>query len=348
MAQTANQLEPVRNQSEHPEDDIELIDLLRVIWKWKYLIFAGVAVCAAAGLVVSSLMPKIYRIETLIRPGILSFSEDGKNIYIDTPDNIKAVIEAGTFDYRIISNLAKSSRANIPGELEFKVTLPKGSNTLKVNYETTQVEQGIEVLDLLGKFLIEEYSNFVESFQSKIDRDLNIAKAEIEKSRSIKNSHEININIIEKRIHELEAGIADVKENISHLNEERNKLLLKEKNESNILSAVLYSNTIQQNLQFVSDYKSQIQGLKNQKENILQSISELENKIQIQIAEINNLEFKKNNIQNIRIILKPYSSPYPIKPKKVLDVTLATLIGIFLMIFLAFLIEYISRNKERR
>jgi LPS O-antigen subunit length determinant protein (WzzB/FepE family) len=293
-------------------------------------------------------MPKIYRIETLIRPGILSFSEDGKNLYIDTPDNIKALIEAGALDLRILDNLAKSYGANIPNMLKFKVTLPKRSNTLKINYETSQIEQGTEILDFLGKFLIEEYSNFVENFQNKIDRDLNIAKAEIQKSSSIKHSNEININIIEKRIHELEIGIVDVNENITYLNKERNKLLLEGKNESNILSTILYSNTIQQNLQFVSGYKSQIQDLKNQKEDELQNISELENKIQIQIAEINNLEFKKNNIQNIRIIQKPYSSKFPVRPKKMLNVILAVFVGIFAMIFLAFLLEYISRNKDRK
>ena len=345
MSQAATQSEPVRNQADFPEDEIELIDLLRVIWKWKYLIIGGTLVCAIAAMIISSIMPKIYRIETLIRPGILSFSEDGKNLYIDTPDNIKALIEAGALDLRILDNLAKSYGANIPNMLKFKVTLPKGSDTLKIKYETSQIKQGTEILDFLGKFLIEEYSNFVENFQNKIDRDLNIAKAEIQKSSSIKHSNEININIIEKRIHELEIGIVDVNENITYLNKERNKLLLEGKNESNILSTILYSNTIQQNLQFVSGYKSQIQNLKNQKENELQNISELENKIQIQIAEINNLEFKKNNIQNIRIIQKPYSSKFPVRPKKMLNVILAVFVGIFAMIFLAFLLEYISKNR---
>ena len=78
MTQTANPSEPVRNQTDYPEDEIELIDLLRVIWKWKYLIIGGAAGCAVAALVISLIMPKIYRIETVIRPGILSFKKDGK------------------------------------------------------------------------------------------------------------------------------------------------------------------------------------------------------------------------------------------------------------------------------
>ena len=98
MSQTASQSEPVSKQAEYPEDEIELIDLLRVIWKWKYLIIGGTLVCAIAAMVVSSIMPKIYRIETVIRPGILSIGEEGEKNYIDTPDNIKALIETGIFD----------------------------------------------------------------------------------------------------------------------------------------------------------------------------------------------------------------------------------------------------------
>ncbi len=74
MTQAVNQSEPVRSQTDYPEDEIELIDLLRVIWKWKYLIIGGTLVCAIAAMVISSIMPKIYRIETIIRPGILRFS----------------------------------------------------------------------------------------------------------------------------------------------------------------------------------------------------------------------------------------------------------------------------------
>lgn len=93
MTQAVNQSEPVRSQTDYPEDEIELIDLLRVIWKWKYLIMGGTLVCAIAALVISSIMPKIYRIETIIRPGTLSLGKGGKNNYIDTPENIKSLIE---------------------------------------------------------------------------------------------------------------------------------------------------------------------------------------------------------------------------------------------------------------
>ena len=107
-----------------------------------------------------------------------------------------------------------------------------------------------------------------------------------------------------------------VNENTNYLKEERNKLLAKKQNEGNILSAILYSNTIQQNLQLENEYEDEIKNLLIEKENELQNISELESKIQMQVAEIDNLEFKKNNIQNIRIIRTPSAVPTRLNPKK--------------------------------
>jgi LPS O-antigen subunit length determinant protein (WzzB/FepE family) len=340
--------EPVRNQADDVEDEIELIDLFRVVWKWKYLITGGTIVCAIAALVISLMLPKIYRIETLMQPGVLRINEDGSSVFIDTPDNIKALIENGIFDFKILSNLNNSMGSDVSNALNIKVTLARSSNSLKIYYETSQIDRGIEILDLLGKFLTEEYSSYVKFFQNEIEKKLNIARAEIQKNKSIKQSNEKNIYNIEKRIHELETGIVFVNENTAYLYKERNRLLLKDKDESNILTAILYSNTIQQNLQLENKYKNDIKDLKFEKETELQNISELENMIQMQRAEIDNLEYKKNNIQNIRIMMKPHSSPNPIKPKKMINVILAVFVGIFAMIFLAFLLEYISRNKDRK
>ena len=347
MSPTESRSESVNYETDYPEDEIELIDIFRVIWKWKYFIVGGTLVCAIVAMVISVILPKIYRIEMLIRPGILSYSEDGKSIHIDTQDNIKALIEAGAFNLIIFNQLAKSNGDDIPDELDFKVTLLNGSNAIKINYETPQIEQGIMILDLIGNLLIKEYSNFVEYYHHELDTEFTIARAEIEQTNSIKHSIEINISNLEKRITELQTEIVSVNENTTYLKKERMNLLSKKQNESNILSAILYSNTIQQNLQLANDYENQINILQLKTEAELQNMSKLENTIQIQLEKIKSLEIKKSNIKNIKIIRKPYSTPDPIKPNKILIVILATFIGIFIMVFLSFFIEYITKNRKK-
>ena len=313
MKQSAGQSESVNKQAEYIEDEIELIDLLRVIWKWKFIIIGGTFVCAAAALVISMVMPKIYRIETVIRPGILSIEAEGDNIYIDTPENIKALIETGIFDNEILSSLSKIGTDNIPKDLQFNITLPKDSSTMRVGYESSHIEQGVEILSILGRLLTEEYRNLVKYYQNEIDRDINIKKAEIQNATTIKQSNESKIKNIEKRIHELESEIVLINENTAGLNKERNKLLSKNKDESSILSVLLYSNTIQQNLQLANEYKDELKNYKLQKETELQNNSVHENELQRLLAEIDILEFKKNNIQNIQILRKPASNAFPVE-----------------------------------
>jgi capsular polysaccharide biosynthesis protein len=348
MTQTANQSEPVRNQTDYHEDEIELIDILRIIWKWKYLIIGGTVVCAVAAIVISLNMLKIYRIETVIRPGILSIGEEGDKIYIDTPENIKALVETGIFDNEILNSFGKPSMDNIPKILEFKITIPKNSSAIKVGYETSHIEQGIEILSLLGKFLTEEYRNLVKYYQNELDRDINIKKAEIQNTTAIKQSNESKIKNIERRIDELETEIVVINENTAGLNKERNKFLSKNKDESSILSVLLYSNTIQQNLQLANDYKDEINKYKLEKETELQENSKHEIELQRLLAETDNLEFKKNSIQNIQVIRRPTSSAFPVKPEKKLIVVLATIAGLFFMVFLSFFLEYITKNRKQQ
>ena len=69
------------NQQQYPqnyppyEDEINLIDYLRVLWKWKWLIIAGTLICAVAAAVISSQMPKIYRKENISNIKVLQNPE---------------------------------------------------------------------------------------------------------------------------------------------------------------------------------------------------------------------------------------------------------------------------------
>ena len=51
-----------QNPQPYYEDEINLIDYLRVLWKWKWLIIAGTLLCAMAAAVISLQMPKIYEV----------------------------------------------------------------------------------------------------------------------------------------------------------------------------------------------------------------------------------------------------------------------------------------------
>ena len=343
-----HQTQKESHKIEHYEDEIGLIDILRVIWKWKYFIIFGTIACSLIAAIISFNMNKIYSIDMVLRPGLLSIGAEGKNVYIDSPQNIKALIDSGTFNNDILNYLNETKMDKVPKKLDFKVTIPKQSNTIKVRYEVADKKLGVIIQNRLSKLLLETQSKLVQNFKNEYDKELGLLKSEMDYTRTVIQSYKRNVKNIEKRIDELISEIQLIKNNTTELIKERNKLLSKNPKENNILSTLLYSNTIQQNLQLSNKYKNEINDYKLKKEDEIQKIAELESVISNKFNEIKRLQYKKESVQNIQIVQSPISSPYPIKPKTKLSVLLALLVGLFLMLFLAFFLEYLGKFKKSK
>jgi uncharacterized protein involved in exopolysaccharide biosynthesis len=73
----------------------------------------------------------------------------------------------------------------------------------------------------------------------------------------------------------------------------------------------------------------------------MSQIKDFESQRKYASVEIKNLEFKKDSVQNIQILKPPTNDPKPIKPRLLLNAALAFMVGMFLMVFLSFFIEYI-------
>jgi capsular polysaccharide biosynthesis protein len=340
----ANQPEPMKSQSDNPEDEIELIDLLRVVWKWKYLIIGGTAVCALAAVIISLNMVPVYSIEMVLTPGILKM-EGNKKIFIDSPNNVKALIESGAINNQILSQLDTHKSDSVPNSLKFKVTMASGSSMIKVAYETADTDQGIEILKLGRKLLIEKYSHLVKYYQKDYEMQLNMKNFEREKFLLSLQSSKKNLKIIDSRIADLRSEIELINKNTDELIRDQQKFLSQTKDENDILPALVYSNTIQQNMSLANSYKNQLNSYEIKLESEKQVLLESERKIKNLRIEIKNLEFKTNDIENIQILKPPTVSTGPIKPKKKMIVILATMVGLFMMVFLSFFLEYISKNK---
>ena len=63
------------------DDEIELMDYLLVIWKWKYVILAGTLAFGFAAAIISFIalkqQPVMYRTSIVLKPGIVKIDENG-------------------------------------------------------------------------------------------------------------------------------------------------------------------------------------------------------------------------------------------------------------------------------
>ena len=392
------------------EDEIELMDYLKVLWKWKYLILLGTLACAVVAAIISFNMTKIYSIKTILAPGVAKVDDTGKITYIASIQEMKTLIETGALEAMVLKQIKVPNEEDRPKALSFKITTPKGSNALEVAYETPHIDLGLQILTRLNQAMLEKFDRMVQytkeeytmqlsskaSESPKVTEKINTKKndilalegqsrADIDQKKNEILTVRANIvakkaqaENLQKRISDVQLEIGRISTNTDLLIQERNKFLGKKTTDDNVLSAVVYSNTIQQNISYLNELRGETNRIQDQIYMSEAAVEAMENKIKDLVAQIatlkeltkykaetlreeiaafesaksfiidemKNLEFKKNYVQNIQILQPPKSSISPIKPKKKLNVLLAGVIGLFLTVFLAFFIEYISRHQK--
>ena len=160
----------------HYEDEIQLMDLLTVIWKWKFLILSGIIVFALCAGIISFNMAKVYNTFMVLRPGIVKITDEGGNperkIYIDNINNIKGILDSEAFNNRILKNINMSEEDNFPTKIKLKTDIIKGSDTLKVSYLTSNIDAGLQILRETAKNLSMEYDNTIEYYRKNFDNDI--------------------------------------------------------------------------------------------------------------------------------------------------------------------------------
>jgi len=152
---------------EYYEDEIELIDYLRVIWKRKWLIIVGMLLCGLAAAIYGFTRhdAKMYRVSALIEidPLIKSF----------TMEKTESMIESGMFNLGVLKDLSNSQGISKQEHLTFQVAIPtKGLNILDVGYKTPDVDLGKAVLNSVVKQLEEQFKEECELARYQLDKDM--------------------------------------------------------------------------------------------------------------------------------------------------------------------------------
>jgi len=330
------------------DDFFDLADVLKVIWNWKLIILAGTLVIAVIVAVISFNAEKIYKAEMTIRPGNLAIDEKGNIIHIDSSVNISAMINTGTFDDKILAYLKNDGLNDLPDFFPFETYIPRGSETIKIAYETPNTNIGLKALNYLVDCLTELYGELVLHYKKKHDMEIDEINNTVNNLKIIKNSEYKNIEAINSRIKELRSEIEFSNENTKKLSQERHIFISRNNQEDNILQALIYSNTIQQNLSLTNTYQSELNDFLQQREKILQKISEYDRQISAAKIKIENITFNRDIITNIHVIQPPTFGVGPVKPRIKLRILLAIIAGLFFMIFLTFLIDSIQKQKNKR
>jgi LPS O-antigen subunit length determinant protein (WzzB/FepE family) len=377
-----------RPHSDHyvyEHDEINLIDVLIVVWKWKWLIVIGTLLGAIVAGIISLQQPKIYEVSMVVEPGIIGKS--GTNfIYVDSPENIASKIDQGAYNRKLLEMFSIDPLGHSD---KFKAEAKSKSPIIIVRsqWKKENVPLGIDVSSKLFDLLTDDYKNIVEQMRGDLEQKIALKQNEIKKietqrknigneivlisSQIDRNTYEakieqLNLKACRDRINQLSSEAQEAKENQEKMVQLRNTML-QNKDIHRDVSLLLHESTSQQYISYFNYITNQIYESRIRENKIKMKIEDLKattdnKKMEIKKlkivrdeasqteidnikAQLDGLRLEKKIISNIKMVQKPAKSMRPIKPKTKLTIILAGVSGFFLFIFLAFFVEYI-RNAQ--
>ena len=313
------------------ENEIELIDILNVIWKRKWLILVLTFFLILAAGLISFLSPPKWEVDAIIVPSKFLIQTGGgqlKEVLVAEPKKIAGQINQAVYNIFIAAELNMEIR-KIP---RLKAENLENTNLVRISVKGKDIEKAKLILRSLFNHLKKELDAQVDIETKGIDSK--IKSKEIEKLRieeEIK-AYKNKLNIVKQRKKEIEKEMSDVRKRIEVLEEEQSiNLKKKNRSESESLAMLLYSTTIQQSLMNHNTLNELLVRKKNEEENIN--------------FEIENKEKKIEQIDYTQLVKEPTSSLSPISPKKKLNVLIAGILGIMIFTLFAFFLEYLEKQK---
>jgi capsular polysaccharide biosynthesis protein len=295
------------------EEEIELIDIFRILWKRRKLILLGTLFLTIGAAGISLLLPKVYEVSALLEPGIRPIADYNGQIVSEmpvvTPDALRENILGGAYDARIQKklNLAPKDYPKI------NVVTPKNTLLVKISIESSNPEQALAILNELASQVGSDIQEKLESEKSKI-------KSEIKLAQINDQSLVEKIKLFEKQLSVITAKMQDL---------EKNRQTSLASRPTDAMSVLLYSNEIQNQQIYLNSLQEKLKDFE---------VEALES-----VVKTDNLRLKLSLIKSTSLTKPPSIPDSPVKPKKPLIVVLAFMLALVGTMLLVFLLEYFER-----
>jgi uncharacterized protein involved in exopolysaccharide biosynthesis len=313
------------------ENEVELFDILNVIWTRKWLIIVPTFIFVLLATVISMLLPPKWEIDAIIQPSKFFIqTEQGQfeEVLVVEPKQIAGQINQESYNNLIAAELnldvnrfPKLRAENLRETNLVRVVLKdndisRGKSILKSLFEHLKKEldrkieveiKGIDTLIIGKQNSIRDLDNEIKIKQNEIKKknneiklkDLSIQSREIEKDR-IRQEIETDQNklkISEDRIGSIMEEMKSVKGRIDDLDQQLRKVIAEKKEGSEAVSLLLYSNEVQQNLHYYNTLDEKLSVEKVTQENLRLNIKENLGKIRQIDNQINQIITEKEIIR---------------------------------------------------
>ncbi len=271
------------------EDEIDLRDLLLVLWRYRKVIIGIFLVAVVAAAALSFMLPPVYQVKTVISLGSMS-GGTGQPISVISPAEAVEMLESGDLFREAVAGVGLDMSDPVVSSCEdgLKVEPVKDTNLVQITLETRDPAKGQEILDELIKI-----------FAGEVGEGFNEQR-----------------KLVEGELERVQADLADVEKNIESTKDALNALadsageLSTELQRAGLLDALSRSQDLREKL--------------------------LDKKL--------SLEQSLSSYRGIEVIEKPGVPTAPVRPRKMLNVAVAGVLGLMVGVFAVFALEYFRKN----
>lgn len=186
--------------SEKIEDEVNLIDYVRVLIKKKWLILGitlGAAVLAA---VLTMTMPKTYEVNTILEVG-----KTGDGL-IETPGQLAEKIKNGNYNALIKSKL------NLETIPSLEAQNPQNTNLVIVSLTSPNPQEAVQILNELNNNILAEHQKILNEKEAVVNENIKDTQAEL--------------IFLETQKEDSDEGIASLRAELSRLKDKLNSFEL--------------------------------------------------------------------------------------------------------------------------
>ena len=276
------------------EDEIDLKDLLLVVWRYRKIIIGFFLIPVIISAVFSFFVLRpIYQVEATVSLGYLSpAGANPINPLYTNPDYAKQILSSDEFLTEVINQLHLDAYTSPNSFSQLKKTIvvdtDKGTNMLQLTIQTKKPDEGRAILatmlDIFGKtsnLEFERQLSLIENDNQRITQDID------QTNQKIKNAEDAYAS--------LENAGTDINANL-------------------------------------------------QRSELLDTLSRLEDERQSLLNEQIAEQQEINGIHPMQLVQHPWNSQTPVGPHKMLNITIAGILGLMLGVFVAFTMDYFKRN----
>lgn len=293
------------------EEEIELMDILLVIWKRKIFIICFTALIVITSYVYLLFSKNIYRISMIAESNILENNFGSKDYYFDSAKEIKALIDSNLLNNQIINKVGLKKTSD--KRLSFKVKIQKPTNQIAIALESPFSDEAIEILKALIFFLSDRYRSKLVYFIEKekenikqIDERLSVIKKESQFELADKNEnlediskeilfHVLNREVLESEREYIKSEIFETEKSVQE--NEQQKVLLEQKKAMQHSSSESFPLETLLILNSSSNLENRLNSQQNLIFNLKVSLSNKKRDILEEESIMNKLNYKKQSLE---------------------------------------------------